>query len=396
MVTMLRDKTLLGLIFAVLLMMVGVGMIVVILPQRVVSLDGNGHSVGYLASAFAFSYMLFQVPIGSLSDKLGFKLFLIIGYLLCFLAGLVFFFATSSGLIFFARLLQGVGEAPVWALAPALLSVKYPMNKGKVMGIYNAAIHFGLTLGPVLGVALAKVLTGNAVFLIYSFGCLAGAVVISLLVEPLTKKEVTRTSLFDLQNILKLIKQRKTCISLMGITLYGAGYGIFLTTIPTFLLQEKALSAVAIGLFFSLFYVAISISQVITGSLSDRFGWNTFMIIGLLVAAGGIIITPFLSGLLIFLPLTVASLGMGVFYLASMGFLNEIVPNSLKGTISGAYYLFWGVGMFFGPPIVTKIAAYVSFQASMTGYSFLMLLVASRMVKLFGWNRAASQAKISD
>lgn len=396
MVTMLRDKTLWGLIFAVLLMMVGVGMIVVILPQRVVSLDGNGHSVGYLTSAFAFSYILLQVPIGSLSDKLGFKLFLIIGYLLCFLAGLVFFFATSSGLIFFARLLQGFGEAPVWALAPALLSVKFPMNKGKVMGIYNAAIHFGLTLGPILGVALTKVLTGNEVFLIYSFGCLAGAVVISLLVEPLAKKEVTTTSLFDVQNILKLIKQRKTCISLMGITLYGAGYGIFLTTIPTFLLQEKALSAVTIGLFFSLFYVAISISQVITGSLSNRFGWNTFMIIGLLVAAGGIIITPFLSSPLIFLPLTVASLGMGVFYLASMGFLNEIVPNSLKGTISGAYYLFWGVGMFFGPPIITKIAAYVSFQASMIGYSFLMLLVASRMVKLLGWNRADSKAEISN
>ncbi|EGW41858.1 hypothetical protein DOT_0157 [Desulfosporosinus sp. OT] len=46
--------------------------------------------------------------------------------------------------------------------------------------------------------AKAKVLTGNAVFLIYSFGCLAGAVVISLFVEPLRKKEVTRTSLFDL------------------------------------------------------------------------------------------------------------------------------------------------------------------------------------------------------
>lgn len=398
MVTMLRDKTLWGLIFAVLLMMVGVGMIVVILPQRVVSLDGNGDSVGYLASAFAFSYILFQVPVGSLSDKFGFKLFLIIGYLLCFSAGLVFFFATSSGLIFSARLLQGVGEAPVWALAPALLSVKFPMHKGKVMGIYNAAIHFGLTLGPVLGVVLAKakVLTGNGVFLIYSFGCLAGAVVISLLVEPLPKKEATRTSLFDLQSILKLIKQRKTCISLLGITLYGAGYGIFLTTIPAVLLQEKFLSAVAIGLFFSLFYVAISISQIITGFLADRFGGKTLMIVGLLVAAGGIIVTPFLSGLLIFLPLTVASLGMGVFYLASMGFLNDIVPNSLKGTISGAYYLFWGVGMFFGPPIITKIAAYFSFQAAMTGYSLLMLLVAAGMVKLFGWNRDASQAKISD
>ncbi|WP_042331298.1 hypothetical protein [Desulfosporosinus orientis] len=71
-------------------------------------------------------------------------------------------------------------------------------------------------------------------------------------------------------------------------------------------------------------------------------------------------------------------------------------PTLYKGTISGAYYLFWGIGMFLSPPIITKIAAYVSFQASMTGYSFIMLLVASGMMKLFGWNITDSQAKISN
>jgi MFS family permease len=376
MATMLRDKTLGGLILAVLLMMIGVGMIVAELPQRVVSLDGSGQSVGYLASAFAFSFILLQIPIGILSDKLGFKPFLIIGYLLCSLAGLVYFLATSSGLIFSARLLQGIGEAPIWALAPALLSVKFPMNKGKVMGIYNAAVHLGLTLGPVLGIALAKALNGNEIFLVYSFCSLAGAVVISLLVEPIARKEIKTKGLLDFQNIFKLISQWQTSITLIGITLYGTGYGIFLTTIPAFLLQEKSLRAVDIGVFFSLFYVAISLSQIITGPLSDRFGRNIFMIIGLLVAAGGITIAPFLSMPLILLTLTVASLGMGVFYLTSMGFLNEIVPNDLKGTISGAYYLFWGIGMFFGPPIMTKIATYTSFQASMAGYSLVILLVA--------------------
>ena len=124
---MFKDKTLLGLVVAVVLMMIGVGMVVTLLPQRVVDLDGNGRSVGYIASAFAFSYLLLQVPIGRLSDKIGFKPLLIAGYLLCFLTGLVFYFATSSNMIFFARLLQGAGEAPVWALAPALLSLRFPL-----------------------------------------------------------------------------------------------------------------------------------------------------------------------------------------------------------------------------------------------------------------------------
>ncbi|MBU2700028.1 MFS family permease [Sporomusaceae bacterium BoRhaA] len=385
---MLQDKALMGVILAVFLMMIGVGMIVAILPQRIVNLDGNGQSVGYLASAFAFSYILFQIPIGNLSDRLGFKPFLLLGYSLCCIAGLAFFFAPNSSMIFFARVLQGIGEAPIWALAPALLSLKFPLSKGKVMGLYNAAIHFGLTLGPLLGVVLANLLDSKEIFLVYSVNCLSGVIVIYFLLETIAKKEIETITPLTLQDILKLVKQQQTLIALLGITIYGAGYGIFLTTIPAFLLQEKAFSAFDIGIFFSLFYAAISLSQVITGPLSDKFGQSIFMILGLFIAAIGIAITPAFEFPLIFLVLTIGSLGMGIFYLASMAFLNESTPNSLKGTISGAYYLFWGAGMFFGPPIITQIATSISFQTSMTCYSLLMLLVAIVMLKMWGWKTA--------
>ncbi|GBF33484.1 permease [Desulfocucumis palustris] len=379
---MLRDRTLWGLILAVILMMIGVGMIVALLPQRIVDLDGNGRSVGYIASAFAFSYLLLQVPIGGLSDKIGFKPLLIAGYSLCFLTGLVYYFAANSNMIFLARLLQGVGEAPVWALAPALLSLRFPLAKGKAMGIYNAAFHFGLTLGPFLGVVLARVLNSNELFLVYSLGCLAGMIIICLLVEnPVRQKGIIPGSL-DLRKILELLKQRPILICFMGIALYGAGYGSFLTVIPAFLLSEKAFSPVGIGAFFSLFYMVISLSQVITGPLSDRFGRSIFMILGLLIAAVGLIIMPVFGFPIILLVVTIASLGVGIFHPASMAFLNEAVPDSLKGTISGAYYLFWGAGMFFGPPIMTRAAIYFSFQVSMAGYSFIIFLVAAVMMKI--------------
>ncbi|WP_371380284.1 MFS transporter [Sporomusa aerivorans] len=379
---MFRDKTLWGLNSAVLFMMIGVGMIVAVLPQRVMHLDGDGQSVGYLASAFAFSYILFQIPIGGLADKLGFKPFLIIGYLQCFLTGLIFFFATNSNWIFLARLFQGVGEAPAWALAPALFSIKYPMDKGKVIGIYNAVIHLGLTFGPVLGIAVARVLNEQEIFLVYSGCCLLGALTVGILVEPRQGgKAENSSSLFDLKNLINMFNQRKVRVSLTGIALYGAGYGIFLTTLPVFLLKEKSLNAIEIGIFFTLFYAAISLAQFITGPLSDKFGRSLFMIVGLFITAGAIAITPVLNTPFILLALTVASLGMGVFYLASMSYLNEIVPNDLKGTISGAYYLFWGIGMFFGPPIMSRVSDAFSFQTAFVIYSFLIVLVAVGLMK---------------
>jgi len=375
---MFRDKTLIGLNLAVFLMMLGVGMIVALLPQRVIDLTGSGASVGYLASAFALSYIVLQVPVGNLSDRMGFKLFLCLGYLTCFLTGLLYYFSDSANLLFLGRLVQGAGEAPVWALAPALLSIKYPLTKGKVMGIYNAVIHLGLTAGPMLGVMLSRIWSGNQAFVFYAVVCLSGAVVIYLAVENTPAGDMKKETL-RLKNILALLTNRETFIVLTGITFYGAGYGIFLTVIPAFLINAKSFSPTFLGIFFSLFYAAISLSQLATGPLSDRLGRRLFMIAGLLIAAVGIGIFPGLGQPWVSVALTLASLGLGVFYLSSMAFLNETVPESLKGTISGAYYLFWGIGMFFGPVLVGKLGESSSFDAGFMGFSFVLLLEAVLM-----------------
>ncbi|MDD3023367.1 MAG: MFS transporter, partial [Syntrophomonadaceae bacterium] len=180
---MFRDKTFIGLNIAVFLMMLGVGMIVALLPQRIITLTGTGATVGYLASAFAISYILFQLPIGYLSDRLGFKPLLLAGYILCFITGAVYYLSASANSIFLGRMIQGMGEAPVWALAPALLSIKYPLNKGQAMGFYNASLHTGLTIGPILGIILSKEWMGNQPFLFYALACLSGAIILFFTVE---------------------------------------------------------------------------------------------------------------------------------------------------------------------------------------------------------------------
>lgn len=376
-------RTLVGLNVAVFSMMLGVGMIMALLPKRIIDITGSGATVGYLASAFALSYIILQVPIGNWSDKIGFKTFLLIGYLLCFLTGALYYFANSSILFFLGRALQGVGEAPIWALAPALLSIKFPNSKGKVMGVYNATIHFGLTIGPILGIIVSKVWTNNQSFLFYAIACLVGAIIIFLTVDNVKSNSANIESSMNFKNILELISSCNTFIVLIGIALYGAGYGIFLTTIPAFLLSIKEVSQTLVGVYFSLFYVAISLSQIITGGLSDKMGREIFMIFGLIIAAVGMFIFPGLGQPWILIALTLASLGLGVFYLSSMAFLNESVPNSLKGTISGAYYLFWGIGFFFGPLIVGKFGELSGHNIGFFMYSLVLTLEAITMIFLY-------------
>jgi MFS family permease len=379
---MLKDKTFWGLNLSVFLIMVGVGMIVALLPQRIIDLDGDGRNAGYLASTFAIAYIMLQMPVGTMADKFGFKLFLVLGYLSCAIAGLCFYFSASLSAIFLSRIVQGAGEAPIWALAPALLSVKYPHNKGAVMGAYNSVLHIGLTAGPVLGVYLAKMWHTNNLFLIYALACLAGAVLIYLLVEDVHPKCKLATP-FSFSKILIVLRQSKALLALLGITLYGAGYGIFLTSIPIYLRQEKGFSSWYIGVFFSLFYVAISLSQIVAGKLSDKFGPGIFMVLGLLIPSLNLVCIHYLSFIGVLTMLTMASFGLGIFYLSSMIFLNETVGEELKGTISGAYYLFWGIGMFFGPPMLSTLSNHVGFSVSLIAYAlFLLAVSASIAIKL--------------
>ena len=385
-----NKKTFIGLNLSVFIMMLGVGMIMALLPKRIIVLTGSGATVGYLASAFAISYIILQVPIGNLSDRYGFKFFLFLGYLICFITGVMYYFSNHANLYFLGRVFQGMGEAPIWALAPALLSIKYPNSKGKVIGIYNASIHIGLTIGPLLGILLSNYLIGNKPFLFYAGVCLIGALILLFSVEKVNHDEFQEKQTINFRNIIELVTTRNSLAALFGITLYGAGYGIFLTTIPSFLIINKNFNQTFVGIFFSLFYIAISISQIITGVLSDKMGRKIFMIVGLLIASFGIAIFSELNQPLISVALTIASLGLGIFYLSSMAFLNEVVPNLLKGTISGAYYLFWGIGFFFGPIIIGQMTK----SGSSLGYQLFsaFLLIEALILVFFSKEKANNKS----
>jgi len=377
---MSESRVLIVVSLAASLLMVGVGMIVALLPQRILALSGTLQDVGYVASVFALSYLMVQLPVGTLADKLGAKLFLVVGYVLCCVAGLVFFYADSPLGIFVGRFIQGAGEAPVWALGPALLSLAYPHAKGKVIGIYNASIHAGLTLGPLLGIVLFPTGMGNTPFLLFSILCVAGGATIFLFLAPAASRTGHVAGPAPrLRDLVRLLRLRAPLATLSGVLLYGAGYGIFISVLPAYLTLSKSFTNLSTGVFFALFYVAISVSQLIVGPLSDRYGRHVYMIGGLAAAAIGFATFAPLPHPWVYVPLTFASFGLGVFCVSSLAYLNECVPDSLKASISGSYYLSWGLGYFLGPLLVGYLGEGTNQQA---GYQLLAVLFAAQAIVL--------------
>ena len=380
-----RYKTLLALNVSVFLLMVGVGMIVALLPQKIMDLSHSVSAVGYLASSFALTYVLAQIPLGNLADRLGFKALLIGGYLLCGVTGLLYYGADTANLIFVGRMLQGVAEVPIWALAPALLSLHYAKTKGKAIGLYNGSFHLGLSVGPLLGLLLIQWLgQANRAFLFYAAVSFIGALIIYLFVENPPVRAVIEVEVFAVNNLRLFVTNRLTLLIFLGIALYGAGYGLAVTLIPAFLLSAKDFTQGAVSLYFALFYSAISLSQLVVGPFSDQKGRQGFIIGGLVLAALGLALFSPLPQPWISAALTVAGLGLGMFCVSSLAYLNESVADARRGTISGAYYLFWGVGYFGGPLaaglVGNVIGLNVSFYllAGLLGIEAILLLWQAR------------------
>ncbi len=380
-----NNRTIIGINLSVFFLMVGVGLIVALLPERILKLSASVADVGILASAYAIPSVLLQIPIGNLSDRLGYKLFLTGGYLLCALSGFLYFFGNSAMMYFGGRFLQGIAEIPIWALAPALLSIHYASDKGKYMGLYNASLHCGLTMGGLFSIVSQRIWQGNEPFFMFAVTGILGAILTILYVKNPDRVKIDRTATVKTTRIRTLLAEPKNLVVFSGITMYGAGYGIFITIIPAFLISAKNASQTTIGVFFALFYLALSLSQFFAGAWSDRNGRKPAMIFGLSGASLGIAVFHQCPFPFIIVFLVMAGLGLGIFCVSSMAYLNELVPRSQKGAISGAFYFFWGAGYFGGPLLIGKIGSLYNFQSGFlvfSGFVMLELLAIGCFIKM--------------
>lgn len=381
-------KTLIILSLSVFLLMLGDGMVMALLPNRVVTLTRSGDYVGYLASTYALAQMAMQWMVGMFADRWGFGPFLLSGYVLSFAAAVLYYCTYDLQWILCGRILQGLGEATLMSLGPALLSHMYARNKGQVIGIYNAAIFLGVTVGPAFQVMFLPDWSDHQIFLLYALLCLPGAF---FLYRQRTKLGVTSESVKSsgVHDAVLVLKNPYCFLVFWGIALYGAGLGIFMTTLPAFMLTERGYEPSYVQWFFSLFYVAISLAQMTVGKLSDRWGRRWFMAGGMLLAAVGLgaAVNGDRIGLARLLGLS--SFGLGTYCLASMAFLNDHVPAQCKGLVSGMYYFFWGMGMFLGPLLLTKTIQATSYSVGLHFFALILACQALLLVTIRPQNDSA-------
>ncbi len=113
---------------------------------------------GYLLGSYSWTYAAMQLPSGTLLDRFGVRRVMLVAILLWALASGLATVAPTIVLLFAARYLLGVGEAPAFPANAKAIGLWFsPRERGVPTATFDAAAKLSIGLGtPVLGLILLR------------------------------------------------------------------------------------------------------------------------------------------------------------------------------------------------------------------------------------------------
>lgn len=107
--------------------------------------------LGLISSVFFLAYAIAQIPLGSIGNKLGRRLVIMAGFILCGVATYVSGIATGFGMFLIIRVLAGIGQGAYYGPQYALTTEAIP-TKSLTLGtaIINSGMAFGTSGGYLL------------------------------------------------------------------------------------------------------------------------------------------------------------------------------------------------------------------------------------------------------
>jgi DHA1 family multidrug resistance protein-like MFS transporter len=349
-----KRKSILILSFTLVVVMLGYGIIMPILPFYVEALGASGWEMGLLTASSAFMQMIFAPIWGSLSDRVGRKPVLLIGIFGYGLTMLLFGLATSLWMLFVARGLNGVLSSATMPTSMAYISDhSTEKERGGRMGQLGAAMGIGMILGPALGGSLASFSLSTPFFAASAMCIVALLLVWRVLPESLApeqrKHEMDQPSGFKVA-VFRQVLSGPVGVMMLLIFVVSFGMSGFQGILGLFALDKFGFDTRQIGGMWMVLGGLMIVSQgFLTGFLTSRLG-EVWVIRGsLLATAVGFALMMLANA---YLPLLLAT-GFLILAIALLGpALNALIANRTSlhhGITMGVNNSFSSLGKVLGP-----------------------------------------------
>lgn len=187
---MFKNRNLAILFTTLVVVMLGFGIIIPIIPFYVERFGGGGMEMGMLMAIFSLMQFIFSPIWGNLSDRIGRKPVLLIGAFGNAASMALMGFAHEYWLLFTARALAGMLSSATMPAAMAFISDSTDeKNRGGGMGIIGAAFGVGMVLGPGIGGTMSGISLEAPFFFAAGASILAMALLWIFLPESLPREK---------------------------------------------------------------------------------------------------------------------------------------------------------------------------------------------------------------
>ncbi|TVY04407.1 MFS transporter [Cohnella terricola] len=397
MALLLRNRgAVLLLMFNIFLVFTGVGLVIPVMPKYMTELHISGSIVGLLVAAFSITQLLFSPMAGRLSDTMGRKKLIVAGMIVFAFSEWLFGAASSSVLLFAARMLGGIGAALIMPAVMAYAAdVTTNEERAAGMGFINAAITTGFIIGPGIGGFIAGFGVRVPFYAAAVAGLAAAAITAFVLpesrpAEKLQRKDAIPAKKQSLFEQLRNSYRQPYFLSLIIVFVMSFGLANYETVFGLFVDHKFGFTPRDIAFIITFGSIAGAVVQAtVFGWMLNRFGEKRVISVCLFMAGIFILLTLFVSQYwLIFAVTFIVFLSIDILRPA-ISTQMSMVAEEQQGYVAGLNSAFTSLGNIAGP-----VAAGILFDVNINSpyvLAFLILMGSFALSLRAGRDRGSSR-----
>ena len=370
-------------------------------PSLSKELGLNATDMGWVFSAFGWTYAAAQIPGGILLDRIGVKLTYALSVTVWSAFTLLLGFASGLRSLIGLRMGLGVAEAPCFPANSRVLSVWFPQQeRARASGVYFVGMYAGLAFLSPLLFWISGTYGWRTLFIaVGAAGILFGWIWLKLYRDPTDDRGANQAELdhikaggglappgprtkFEWRHIGFLLRQRQIIGAALGQFAGNFTLVFFLTWFPTYLATERQMSWIKVGFFATLPFIAAAVGVLSGGLISDFLLRRTgsaniarkLPIVAGLAMASCIVAANFVKNdALVITVMSVAFFGQGMVNLG-WTLLTDVAPKRLIGLAGGVFNFCTNLAGIVTPLVVGWIVAKTgSFEWALAFISLMAL-----------------------
>lgn len=327
----LYTKNMLTLLISISLFFSSFYLLLPTLPLYIQHMGGDQKAVGIIIGVFTISSVIIRPFSGKFTDRLGRRIFLILGALIFLISPLLYYTASTIPMLFLVRIFHGLGIAFFTVSAVAMIAdMSPPDRRGEAFGAFGLSAMVALTGSPAVGTWLLTHFSFRGVF--YAEAFLASASLFLCFFVRETFKIDESHHKGDTKGILL----PSTIIFVCTLT-----YGSIVAFLPF-----SAHDIADFGLYYTAYALSSIAVRIPVGRISDRVGRHTVILPGLVTISGGL----FLLSQSHTLPLLVVSgtlygAGFSSVYPTLTALIVDTVPEKARARGLSIFTAFFDMGI---------------------------------------------------